>query len=292
MEFFEAPRASAGPIAVTLRFDTLELEISGLDDGLAGRLRARFGTFAHASSVTAQALRVTLRREERDYFIPAPKRAEFNHIVLACEGHRVRYVGHQVAGWFETRGTQAGVLLSRGTYETTEGALENYIRAAVAWRAAERGGALVHAASAVLDGRGYLFFGPSGAGKSTLSACNRRARVVSDDLSLILPGSDGGLDLVGSPFRGTYTEGDPVHGRFPLAAGFRLVQSPTVEVRHAPRLLVLSELIGNLPFVAEAFDRRPDLFEGVEEAFRGLPLARLHFRKDDSYWDAIDRAGL
>ena len=45
-------------------------------------------------------------------------------------------------------------------------------------------------------------------------------------------------------------------------------------------------------FVAEAFDRRPDLFAKVERAFDGLPMAHLHFRKDDSYWDAIDRAGL
>ena len=60
-------------------------------------------------------------------------------------------------------------------------------RAAVAWQAACRGGALVHGASAVRRDRAYLFYGESGAGKSTLSACNRRATVVSDDLSLVLP---------------------------------------------------------------------------------------------------------
>jgi hypothetical protein len=30
----------------------------------------------------------------------------------------------------------------------------------------------------------------------------------------------------------------------------------------------------------------------VERTFRDVPLAHLHFRKDDGYWDAIDRAGL
>jgi hypothetical protein len=50
--------------------------------------------------------------------------------------------------------------------------------------------------------------------------------------------------------------------------------------------------VGNLPFVAEAFAERPDLFASVQQTFATLPLAHLHFRKDDSYWDAIAAAGL
>ena len=55
---------------------------------------------------------------------------------------------------------------------------------------------------------------------------------------------------------------------------------------------MLSELVGNLPFVAEAFGLRPELFDTVQRAFAGIELAHLHFRKDDSYWDAIEKAGL
>ena len=162
----------------------------------------------------------------------------------------------------------------------------------MAWCAAERGGALVHGASAVRDGRGYLFYGESGAGKSTLSAVNTRARIVSDDLSLVLPRPGGGLDLIGSPFRGTYEDGEPVVGRFPLAAGFRIVKADRAEVRPAERLIAFGQLVGNLTFVAEAFGARPDLFASVEAAFAAVPLFHLHFRKDDSYWDAIAAAGL
>ena len=115
--------------------------------------------------------------------------------------------------------------------------------------------------------------------------------MVSDDLSLVLPDGNGGLELVGSPFRGTYEEGDPVVGRFPVAAGFRLIQAPQAEVRRVRRVRALAELVGNLPFVAEAFASRPDLFDRLQRAFDALPLAHLHFRKDDSYWDAIRSAG-
>jgi hypothetical protein len=54
----------------------------------------------------------------------------------------------------------------------------------------------------------------------------------------------------------------------------------------------LAELVGNLPFVAEAFAERGDLFEQVTRSFAGIPLGHLRFRKDDSYWDAIEAAGL
>ena len=144
----------------------------------------------------------------------------------------------------------------------------------------------------MLDGRGYLFYGESGAGKSTLSEANRRASVVSDDLSLVMPDDEGRPQLIGSPFRGTYTDGPAVKGRFPLAAGFRLIQAERAAVLDVPRLRAMSELVGNLPFVAELFERRPDLFASVQRAFADVPLAHLAFRKDDSYWDAIADAGL
>jgi hypothetical protein len=236
-------------------------------------------------------LKVRLGREDRDYFIDPPARPEPNPVILACDGERVRYLGYRLAGWFDTLGGRGEILLARGDYEPAERAIENYVRAAVAWQAASRGGGLVHAASAVWQGRGYLFYGESGAGKSTLSAVNTRAAVVSDDLSLVLPGRSGGLDLVGSPFRGTYDQGEPVHGRFPLAAGFRIIKDSRADVRPVPRVRALAELVGNLPFVAEAFAGRPDLFERVAASFGRLPLAHLHFAKDDSYWEAVERAG-
>jgi len=231
-------------------------------------------------------------REPRAYFIDPPDGPEFNPVWLACDGLRVRYLAHQLGGWFDTGQRKGEILVTSGTYEPALRSFENYLRCAVAWCAAERGGALVHAASAVRKGRAYLFYGESGAGKSTLSSVSTRSQVVSDDLSLVLPRDAGGLDLVGSPFRGTYEAGEPVVGRFPLAAGFRIVKAPVASVRPVPRAVAFGQLVGSLTFVAEAFRERPDLFASVEAAFAGVPLFELHFRKDDSYWDAIEEAGL
>jgi hypothetical protein len=287
MTFFDRERPSLGERSLAIELGDLRLSFSGLDRELEARLDERYGPF-RSGGPRGEGLRVGLFRAERDYFIqPAPE-PEFNPVLLECEGDRVRYLGYRVAGWFDVGPGSGQLLLARGPFEPAERAVENYIRAAVAWLAAARGGALVHAASAVHEGRGYLFYGESGAGKSTLAACNRRARVVSDDLSLVLPDPAGEPELVGSPFRGTYEEGETVVGRFPLVAGFRIVKDRHAEVRPVPRARALAELVGNLPFVAEAFGRRPDLFDRLQRAFGSLPLAHLHFRKDESYWDAIE----
>jgi hypothetical protein len=271
---------------------TLRIEIEGLHASLAEALRARYGPYGDDGAPQGDAaLRIRLAREEREYFIEPADGPEFNPIWLAVDDRQVRYLGYQVAGWFDTTSRNGEILLARGTFEPELRAIENYLRCAVAWCAAERGGALVHAASAVRDGKAYLFYGESGAGKSTLSAVGRRGRVVSDDLSLLLPRPGGGLDLIGSPFRGTYEGGEPVVGRFPLAAGFRIVQDVHAEVRSVPRAIAFGQLVGNLTFVAEAFRERPDLFASVEAAFAAVPLGHLHFAKNDSYWDAIAAAG-
>jgi hypothetical protein len=293
VEFFAEERPPAGASRFGLKLATMRIEIEGLDATLAGSLRSRYGPYADDGAPQPGAsLRIAFARVARDYFIEPPETAEFNPVWLACDGFRIRYLGHQLAGWFDTSERRGGMLLSRGDFEPELRALENYIRCAVAWCAAEVGGALVHAASVVRNGKAYLFFGESGAGKSTLASVSTGGSVVSDDLSLVLPRPGGGLDLVGSPFRGTYEEGGPVVGRFPLAAGFRILKAASAEVSAVPRTVALGQLVGNLTFVAEAFRERPDLFASIESAFAGVPLLHLHFRKDDSFWSAIDAAGL
>lgn len=292
MDFFAAARAVAGDRAVRIDLAGLALRLEGLDPDLETILQEHYTPYTDQRPAQSDDLRVTLRLDPRDYFIDPPPTPEDNPVLLACDGPRVRYLGYRLAGWFDTRGGRGEMVLAGGDYEPAVRAIENYVRSAVAWQAAERGGALVHSASAVWNGKGYLFYGPSGAGKSTLSACNRRATVLSDDLSLVLPRADGGLDVAGSPFRGTYTGGPAVLGRFPLTAGFRIVQAPHAEVRTVPRVRVLAELFANLPFVDDSFTVRPDLFERFERTFGSLTLRHLHFRKDESYWDAIAGAGL
>ncbi len=292
MAFFAESRPPAGELALGIDLGGLRWNLFGLDEALCSSLKERYGPYVIDPVPSDASLDVRLGIEPIDYFIDPPAEPELNPVLLALDGDRVRFLGYRIAGWFDACGGEGQILLARGDYEPPERAIENYVRASVAWQAASRGGALVHAASAVLDGRGYLFYGESGAGKSTLSACNRRASVVRDDLSLILADEAGRPQLVGSPFRGTYEGGDPVLGHFPLAAGFRIVQAPEARVVNVSRAIAWSGLVANLPFISDAFPDHPEILERIRGSFASVPLAHLRFCKDDTYWDAVKAAGL
>jgi hypothetical protein len=284
---------AAGDASFGLVLDAVRIRLSGLDDALCEGLHERFGAYAaQLDPADAGALHVEVGLEDRAYFIDPPESPEPNPVLVAVDASTVRFMGYRVAGWVRPEEGRGVLRLAHGDYEPAERAVENYIRCAVAWRALLHGGAFVHAASIVHRGSGYLFFGHSGAGKSTLASCDRRGRVVSDDLSLVLPGRERGLDLIGTPFRGTYEGGAPVVGRFPLRAGFRLVQASAARVREVPRTVAFSGLVANLPFVVDALDARPGLLDSISRAFADVPLRHLDFRRDDSFWEAIEEAGL
>ncbi len=82
-----------------------------------------------------------------------------------------------------------------------------------------------------------------------------------------------------------------MHGMFPLAAGFRLIKADEAAVEQVPRSRGLAELVGNLPFVVEAFEQRPEVLASIARAFEGVGLVHLEFRKDDSFWEAVEGAG-
>jgi len=292
--FFGPPRPGPGDRSFRLELGALKLTLERLDTERERDLCERFGPYAAAATSTPDdALRIEVGIEDRAYFVTPPDTPELNPVFLAFDADGgVRYLAYKAAGWLDPQQRKGALLLARGSYEPDVRAIENYVRVAVAWLAIAKGGALVHAASAVWNGNGYLFYGESGAGKSTLAECNERARIVSDDLSLVLPDAGGKLHLVGSPFRGTYEGGPPVHGTFPLAAGFRLIQAEEARVEPVPRPRALAELIGSLPFVAESLAERPEVLTQVQAAFALIPLGHLRFQKDDSYWDAVAAAGL
>jgi hypothetical protein len=91
-------------------------------------------------------------------------------------------------------------------------------------------GAIVHAAGAVIGGRGMLFAGPSGAGKTTLSRLLAAAghEILSDDRVVVLRGRDG-FTLHGTPWPGE--GGFAAPGGVPLGASVFLLKGSESHLR-------------------------------------------------------------
>jgi hypothetical protein len=151
---------------------------------------------------------------------------------------------------------------------------------------AQRGGLLMHSASAVRDGQAHLFFGPSGAGKSTMvGMAPADVQLLSDEVSYIRRDADGYVGC-GTPFTG---ELDRVGANIsaPLAGLYRLVQGTNNSLESmAPADAARAVLESVLCFAA---DRAvvEQILEAVCRLVTEVPVRTLVFRRDPSAWDLI-----
>jgi hypothetical protein len=93
-----------------------------------------------------------------------------------------------------------------------------------------RGGAIIHASSAVIAGRGIIFPGRSGAGKSTIAGClaaRNDFSILSDD-RVVVRESGGTLAVFGTPWPGD--AGIARNERAPLRGIFFIRPGPAVRI--------------------------------------------------------------
>jgi hypothetical protein len=293
-EAFAAFAEPAGPAALRLDIGPLAVELDGLPGDVADTVRLMHAPFIrHVTPDTASGpapLKIDVRRAPFDYFFEPEfhKTWEVYRAETAFDGTVFRMMSYRLAAWFDPERRIGQVALAQGTLDPAPRALENFMRCATAWLAFRAGGFFLHGASIVRGQRCYVFYGPSGAGKSTLAAMSRQGRVLSDDLTPILPGPDGGLEAHGSPFRGTYRIGEPVVGRFPIAGFYRLRKDTRTRVERG-NAGCFADLLGNLPWVVDQLPKFPGFADQVHAVTRRVPFLYLHFEKDADFWPAVDR---
>lgn len=166
--------------------------------------------------------------------------------------------------------------------------VENFLRVAYAWLCLQNDGLLLHAAGAIRNGQGFVFFGPSGAGKTTTSRlAARTADVVSDDL-VIIRCDQGRCVLHGVPFKGELSDAPRANQSAPLAGLYRLRQDTGHYLETMPPMQAVAELAAASPFVVREPALSSRLLELCHRIAQAIPVQRLHFRRDDGFWQVID----
>jgi len=151
---------------------------------------------------------------------------------------------------------------------------------------ATRGGFLLHGASAIRNGRAFLFSGVSGAGKTTISRlAPKDAVLLTDEISYITSGA-GGYRACGTPFAGELARpgenaAAPIERLFFLAKGPDNVTEP-VEAGEALRLL-----LRNILFFADDPELVKMVFRSANDFLGKVPAYRLTFYPDEQVWDLI-----
>lgn len=151
---------------------------------------------------------------------------------------------------------------------------------------AEQGGFLVHSASAVRGGQGFLFAGVSGAGKTTLARlAPPDATVLTDEISYVRRHGNG-YRAYGTPFAGELARvGENVSA--PLAELYLLEKGPENRIEPFEPLAAARALMRHILFFARDEEMVKKVFDSVMTFVSSVPVSRLVFTPDERVWGLI-----
>jgi hypothetical protein len=151
---------------------------------------------------------------------------------------------------------------------------------------AGQGGFLLHASSAIRNGRAFLFSGLSGAGKTTISRlAPPGVTLLTDEISYLRP-TPNGYRAYGTPFAGELAKPGE-NASAPVAALFFLAQGPENRVDPMPSAESAQALLRNILFFAEDRALVNLVFESACRFVSALPPRRLTFFPDARVWEMI-----
>jgi len=152
---------------------------------------------------------------------------------------------------------------------------------------AEHGGFLAHSASAVRNGRAFLFSGISGAGKTTISRlAPPDVTLLSDEISFVC-WTGGEYRAFGTPFAGDLGRaGENVSAQ--VAALYFLVQGRNNHAHVIAPAAAARQLLRNILFFAEDGGWVEKLFRTACDFVSTVPVYELTFRPDAEVWNLIE----
>jgi hypothetical protein len=151
---------------------------------------------------------------------------------------------------------------------------------------AETGGFLLHAASAIRNGRAFAFSGVSGAGKTTIaSLAPSDVTLLTDEISYIRK-TTAGYDACGTPFAGELARvGENCAA--PLHTVFLLAQGPVHKIEPVSPPEAARCLLRNILFFARDPQLVQVLFRSACEFVEKVPVQKLTFLPNTTVWDMI-----
>lgn len=152
--------------------------------------------------------------------------------------------------------------------------------------AGAQGGFLLHAASAIRNGRAFLFAGLSGAGKTTIARlAPPNVTLLTDEISYVRPRA-GQFWAFGTPFAGDLKRAG-TNVSAPVAALFLLAKGDLTQSEPVRPVEAAYALLRNILFFATDANLVRPVFYSACEFVRRIPVRRLTFVPDPSAWNLI-----
>lgn len=251
----------------------LPIEVETSDPGFARILEARYGDFVNSRVESAFSLRVQLT---------PPKTSDPDadaEVWLEGDDWKMQR-GDFHARWNSTA-REGEVFQSANPY-----AIDSVLRIVHTLMLAPEGGFLLHASSAVRNGKAFLFSGVSEAGKTTM------ARLAPPDVELLTDEAsyvrklDGQYRAYGTPFAGEL--GQPGKNiSAPVAALYLLKKAKENRIDPVGRAEAVRRLLRNILFFAQQPEMVRHVFASACAFVQAIPVYELSFFPDPRVWDLI-----
>ena len=151
---------------------------------------------------------------------------------------------------------------------------------------AKLGGFLLHSASAVRNGKAFLFAGESGAGKTTISRlAPPDVTLLTDEMSYIRQRDDAYVAF-GTPFTGELVQAGE-NTSAPVAALYLLHQGPENRIERLAIAEAGRGLLANILFFAEDPELVHSMFRAGCDFVGRVPVYKLTFMPDARVWEMI-----
>ena len=150
----------------------------------------------------------------------------------------------------------------------------------------KRGGFLLHSASAIRNGKAFLFAGVSEAGKTTISRlAPPDATLLTDEISYVRPQGEGYVAF-GTPFTGELAKlGENLSA--PIAALYLLAKGSENRIDPISAGDAARSLLANVLFFAKDEELVQSVFQTAFEFVSRVPVSRLTFFPDARVWELI-----
>lgn len=151
---------------------------------------------------------------------------------------------------------------------------------------AKQGGFLLHSASAIRNGKAFLFAGVSEAGKTTISRlAPPDVTLLTDEISYVRKQNEGYI-AYGTPFTGELAKlGENVSA--PLSVLYLLSKGPGNRIEPVDPADATRSLLANLLFFAEDEELVQATFHSAFEFVSRVPVRRLTFFPNSRVWELI-----
>jgi hypothetical protein len=150
----------------------------------------------------------------------------------------------------------------------------------------KKNGVLLHAASLVHDGFGYVFAGPSGSGKTTICRLSKNKVTLSDETTAIIKNGRG-YRVYATPFAGELGQVKE-NSSVPLKAIFFIHKGKDFRHSRVNRACAIANLFRNCIVDFADYTMTDTLFDTFYTVSQKIPGYDLYFKPEPRLWRYID----